>query len=356
LDPDDPVIMIYTSGTTGFPKGVMLTHHNVIANAQAQAECLNISPADRMCVAVPFFHCFGSVASNACCVATGAAMVPVELFNPAKVLETVEKEQCTVLHGVPTMFIVELEQMEKKNYDVSSLRTGIVAGAACTSDVLRKIAEIMNMKEGIHMNQNVIDILSKVFSIDIDTMSAIEAQHDLSNYITDKYRKDDKHNNLNFSVFVKDISKQHWKPKDHFTKIFNSEIDHVKELYGVTKPEVLFLYSLSPYLMWELNLIVDENNEPMNQNKLAAKMNVDRKTIQRNMKSLEEKKCVVSVWIGKEKFFIVNPYLMYCGKNINLLLPSVFIEIGYESERKNRFRDVEKRHKVSEINDTNKNI
>lgn len=149
LDPDDVAIMIYTSGTTGHPKGVMLTHHNIITNAFALAECLKLGPTDRMCVAVPFFHCFGSVASNVCSVATGAAIVPVELFNPAKVLETVEAERCTVLHGVPTMFILELEQMEKERYDVSSLRTGIVAGAACPPDVMERIVNVMNMREVI---------------------------------------------------------------------------------------------------------------------------------------------------------------------------------------------------------------
>jgi fatty-acyl-CoA synthase len=149
VDPDDAVIMIYTSGTTGFPKGVMLSHHNIIANACALAECLNLVPEDRMCIAVPFFHCFGSVASNVCSVSTGATMVPVELFNPVDVLKTVERERCTVLHGVPTMFILILEHMEKKRYDVSSLRTGIVAGAACPADVMEKIAKVLNMREVI---------------------------------------------------------------------------------------------------------------------------------------------------------------------------------------------------------------
>lgn len=149
VEPDDVALMIYTSGTTGFPKGVMLTHHNIVANACALAECLNVASNDRMCIAVPFFHCFGSVASNVCCVATGAAMVPVELFNPVQVLKTIEKERCTILHGVPTMFILILEQLEKDKYDVSSLRTGIVAGAACPADVMKKIVEVLNMREAI---------------------------------------------------------------------------------------------------------------------------------------------------------------------------------------------------------------
>jgi fatty-acyl-CoA synthase len=149
LDPDDVAIMIYTSGTTGFPKGVMLTHHNIIANAIAHVECLNLSAVDRVCIAVPFTHCFGCVGSNVSCVVAGATMVVVEVFDPELVLQAVEKERCTVLNGVPTMFIMELELLEKENYDTSSLRTGIVAGASCSIEVMKKIVEVMNMREVI---------------------------------------------------------------------------------------------------------------------------------------------------------------------------------------------------------------
>jgi len=147
LDPDDAVVMVFTSGTTSRPKRVMLNHHAIIENARAQAQCLNLSPSDRMCIAVPFFHCKGAVSSNLCCVVTGAVMVPVEIFDAAQVLKTVEKEHCTVLHGVPTMFILELEEMEKGKYDVSSLRTGIVAGDGCSADVIKKLVTVMNMRE-----------------------------------------------------------------------------------------------------------------------------------------------------------------------------------------------------------------
>ncbi|MDD4238491.1 MAG: AMP-binding protein [Desulfotomaculaceae bacterium] len=147
--PDDVAIMIYTSGTTGFPKGVMLTHHNIIANANSHVECLNLSSADRVCIAVPFAHCFGCVGSNISCVVAGSAMVVVEVFNPARVLKAVEQERCTVLNGVPTMFIVELELLEKEKYDLSSLRTGIVAGASCSTEVMEKIVKNMNMREVI---------------------------------------------------------------------------------------------------------------------------------------------------------------------------------------------------------------
>lgn len=149
LHPDDVTIMIYTSGTTGFPKGVMLTHHNIIANACEMAECMNLGPVDRMCIAVPFFHCFGCVASNICSVVAGATMVPVETFKAEQVLQTVEEERCTVMHGVPTMFIMLLEQLEKEKFDTSSLRTGIVAGAPCPPEVVKQLEEVMHMKEVI---------------------------------------------------------------------------------------------------------------------------------------------------------------------------------------------------------------
>jgi len=147
LDPEDVIIMMYTSGTTGFPKGVMLTHHNLITNSSGTAECINLGKADRLCIPVPLFHCFGCVSGTMCCVVSGATMVLVEKFDPAKVLETVEKERCTVLHGVPTMFIMELELLKKQKFDLSSLRTGIVAGAPCPVDVIKELEEVMNMRE-----------------------------------------------------------------------------------------------------------------------------------------------------------------------------------------------------------------
>lgn len=151
LEPDDVNMMIYTSGTTGFPKGVMLTHNNVILNSQAMSECMNLSAEDRVCIPVPFFHCFGAVAGTICSVAAGAAMVlPSDRFDPVKVLKSIEKERCTVLHGVPTIFIILLEQMEKEKFDTSTLRTGIVAGAACELEVLKKIESVLNMREVVN--------------------------------------------------------------------------------------------------------------------------------------------------------------------------------------------------------------
>ncbi len=121
LDADDVINMQYTSGTTGFPKGVMLTHINIINNAIATANCMNFSYQDRLCIPVPFFHCFGCVLGTLTCVVSGATMVPVVAYNPIQVLEAIEKERCTGVHGVPTMFIAELSLPEFDKFDLTSL-------------------------------------------------------------------------------------------------------------------------------------------------------------------------------------------------------------------------------------------
>ncbi|WP_027366203.1 AMP-binding protein [Desulfotruncus alcoholivorax] len=147
LDPGDVVNMQYTSGTTGFPKGVMLTHNNLVGNAVSIGQCMNFSPDDRLCIPVPLFHCFGCVLGTLTCVTSTATMVMMESFNPLKVLEAVEQERCTALHGVPTMFITELEVLERQPFDTSSLRTGIMAGAPCPIEVMKAVVEKMNMRE-----------------------------------------------------------------------------------------------------------------------------------------------------------------------------------------------------------------
>ncbi|MEC1417544.1 AMP-binding protein [Bacillus haynesii] len=147
LKEHDVINMQYTSGTTGFPKGVMLTHSNLANNAANIAECMNLSKKDRMCIPVPFFHCFGCVLGNLACVTAGATMVPVQEFSPKEVLSAVETEKCTALHGVPTMFIAELNDQDFASYDLSSLRTGIMAGSNCPIEVMKNVIDNMGMSE-----------------------------------------------------------------------------------------------------------------------------------------------------------------------------------------------------------------
>jgi fatty-acyl-CoA synthase len=147
LDPEDVINMQYTSGTTGFPKGVMLTHNNLVGNARSVGQCMNLGPDDRLCIPVPMFHCFGCVLGTLTCVSYATTMVMIEAFNPTKVMEAVEKERCTALHGVPTMFITELDVLEKHPYNTSSLRTGIMAGAPCPIEVMKAVVEKMGARE-----------------------------------------------------------------------------------------------------------------------------------------------------------------------------------------------------------------
>ncbi|MGB9081287.1 MAG: AMP-binding protein [Desulfuromonadaceae bacterium] len=147
LDCHETINMQYTSGTTGFPKGVMLTHSNIVNNGFNIGECMKLTEKDRLCIPVPFFHCFGCVLAVMACVTHGTTMVPVETFDPLKVLQTVEKEKCTALHGVPTMFIAELEHPEFAAFDLSTLRTGIMAGSNCPIEVMKKVNSDMHASE-----------------------------------------------------------------------------------------------------------------------------------------------------------------------------------------------------------------
>ncbi|MFP7230278.1 AMP-binding protein [Bacillus altitudinis] len=147
LTPDDVINMQYTSGTTGYPKGVMLSHTNIVCNASQIADCMKLTEQDRMCIPVPFFHCFGSVLGVLACLTKGGTIIPLESFHPERVLQTVEKEKCTVLHGVPTMFIAELDHPNFHSYDLSTLRTGIMAGSLCPSHVMKAVIEKMGLRE-----------------------------------------------------------------------------------------------------------------------------------------------------------------------------------------------------------------
>ncbi|MFJ7357060.1 AMP-binding protein [Phyllobacterium sp. NPDC097923] len=145
---DDPINIQFTSGTTGSPKGATLSHHNILNNGFFIGEAMRLTEIDRLCIPVPFYHCFGMVLGNLACLTHGACMViPGEAFDPLAVLQTVEAEKCTGLHGVPTMFIAILGHPDFKTFDLSSLRTGIMAGSPCPIEVMRKVIHDMHQGE-----------------------------------------------------------------------------------------------------------------------------------------------------------------------------------------------------------------
>lgn len=147
LSPHDVVNMQYTSGTTGFPKGVMLTHYNILNNGKTIGDGMKFTKDDRLCITVPFFHCFGLVLAMMACITHGTTMVPVERYSPVPVMNAISVEKCTAVHGVPTMFIAMLEHAQFPQFDFSSLRTGIMAGSPCPIEVMKKVIDKMNMRE-----------------------------------------------------------------------------------------------------------------------------------------------------------------------------------------------------------------
>src|SRR5205085_4235968 len=148
LSPDDPINIQYTSGTTGFPKGATLSHHNIVNNGFFVGGLCGYGDDDRVCIPVPFYHCFGMVMGNLGATTHGATMViPAPAFDPAATLRAVAQERCTSLYGVPTMFIAELGLADFASYDLSSLRTGIMAGSPCPVGVRKRVIEDMGCRE-----------------------------------------------------------------------------------------------------------------------------------------------------------------------------------------------------------------
>ena len=148
LKPDDAINIQFTSGTTGNPKGATLSHCNILNNGYLTGEAMRLTQADKLCIPVPLYHCFGMVLAVLACVSHGATMVfPGEAFDPQQTLQTVQDERCTALHGVPTMFITELDHPNFSSFDLSSLRTGIMAGAPCPIEVMKRVISDMHMRD-----------------------------------------------------------------------------------------------------------------------------------------------------------------------------------------------------------------
>ena len=170
------------------------------------------------------------------------------------------------------------------------------------------------------------DLLENVFGTYIDSNRELKIKDEIINNILSEYRDE----NMNISLFVKDCSVSDWQPKEHFSKIYYDEIKYIKNIYGITKGENNLLLSLSPYLMWETNLLVDEDSgSPLTQKEIIEKLGISKPTMINNMKGLYEKKIVCPITFKGNKYFIVNPYIMYSGKRIDKFIVDIFKIIGY---------------------------
>lgn len=147
LDCHDIINMQYTSGTTGFPKGVMLTHYNIVNNGNCIGDCMKFTPDDKLCITVPLFHCFGMVLAVMASITHATTMIPIDFYSPLKCMQAIQDEECTAFHGVPTMFIGMLDHPEFKNFKFTKLRTGIMAGSPCPTTVMQQVIDEMGAKE-----------------------------------------------------------------------------------------------------------------------------------------------------------------------------------------------------------------
>lgn len=198
-------------------------------------------------------------------------------------------------------------------------------------------------------NRKAKKVLDIAFEKDVNPFKDMNAKEEVINFIKTVLHPENE--NLVYKISVDDPEKKHWRHNEHFVKVFHFELRHIEEYYSLSKGEKHFLQDLGEFLMWQTNLLVDEKDNPLNQSQIAERLGINVRTVQRNMKSLEERCIIHKVQVWKEVFYIVNPYVMFIGQNINISIPKLFDEIGYvnssmvnsKNSRSNRSKEQKKR-------------
>lgn len=200
------------------------------------------------------------------------------------------------------------------------------------------------------------ELIDNVFGENVSTMKDVLARQKVIDFINNELRESDDNKRLCFKVFTDDPDKVQWKKDEHFTKIYNHELKHATDYYSLSNAERLFILDICPYLHWEMNILVDDKNIPLNQKELAEKLGTDVKTIRRNTKLLEAKKIIYIIEHRCEVFYILNPYIAYIGQYTNMCIPHLFLSWGYvtsesvdkNNSRSNRRKAQEKRLEIRE--------
>lgn len=198
-------------------------------------------------------------------------------------------------------------------------------------------------------NKKAKKVLDVAFTKDVNPFKDLDAKEQVIEFIKTVLKP--VNDDLIYKISVDDPESKHWQQREHFTKIFNFEIKHIEEYYSLSKGEKHFLQDLGEFLMWQTNLLVDEEDNPLNQSQIAERLDIDVRTVRRNMKSLEERCIVHKIKCESKVYYIVNPYVMFIGQNINISIPKLFDEIGYinssmvssKNSRNNRKKEQQKR-------------
>jgi hypothetical protein len=199
------------------------------------------------------------------------------------------------------------------------------------------------------VNKKAKKVLDTAFESDVNPLKDFDARQQVVDFISKTLQPED--DSLVYKISVEDLQKKQWRYKEHFTKVFDFEFTHLKEYYSLDRKLTHFLKDLSEFLMWETNLLVDDEDNPLNQTKIAEALEINVRTVQRNMKELEERKIIHKIQVWNEVFYIINPYVMFKGSNVNIAIPKLFDEIGYinssmvdkKNNRSNRKKEQQKR-------------